>query len=127
MDSKLQLDLSLPDLLVPQESPQNALQNNVVLRSIMNRIIEFMKKLDLKPLGIAPVDIETFAQEPPEITHTAGKVTFNEAASESDLENVRGIELNIAKKVLIYEKYQCEIINYVNKIFHLIDAKINSS
>jgi hypothetical protein len=127
IDSSLQLDLSLPDILLPQDSPQNALQKNEVLKAIMNRIIEFISKLNLKPLGIAIGDIAPFTQEPPEISHNdSNVVNFEPNASEEDLQRIRKIELDIAKKVLVYEKYQCDIVNHVNKIFHVIGDQLKN-
>ncbi len=125
-DDNFALDLSLPDILLPQDAPENIMQSNEVLKTIFNRIIEFISKLDLRPLGIDRADIPPFMDEPVEITHGDMVIIFGPNASEEDLQKLRNTELNIAKKVIEYEKYQCKIINHVNKIFHVISEELKN-
>jgi hypothetical protein len=125
LSDPLNLNLSLPELLMPEGIEVSATRNNHVLKEIINKIIAYMRKLDLRGLGIEPALIEDFDEEPPVITHSEGVIELNLTnPTDEDIKKIHAIEIEISNKVIEYEKYQCGITNHVNKIFELMKVVV---
>lgn len=119
-----ELNLSLPDIVLPEDAGVHAAQNNRLLQTVVNRLITYVNELNLTAIGVPKAELTLFQETPPAISTNTTVVDLG-AMTEADLGRIHDLELEISKQVTLYEQYQLAIVNHVNGVFEwLAEAKI---
>lgn len=118
------INISLPDIFLLPHVDTLIVYRPDILADTMNKIIDYVNKINInallkEPLNIHIPRVEKFAGSPPDMKTKIEPVQSTSSPEEflAGMHKILDQELVVAKYIQEIEKYQCEVINHVNKVY----------
>jgi hypothetical protein len=124
------INVSLPNIVFLPHIDQLIIYRPDVLERAMNRIIDYMRALNINSILTEPVHCELehiprFAVLAPDMTTLIPAITGR--TTDEFLEKMHAVlkhEMRVASYVAEIEKYHCDVINHMNAVYDIIKKMI---
>ena len=126
------VNVTIPDILFPPDIDVYIIYNTKLLTHTMNLILSYMGKLNINDLLATPIT-ETFDLVPdfvPTVNIDLDEIIPTASAPQTPEEYIARMkallqfEIDTAKYVQEVEKYNCGVVNQVNRVFKVVEKII---